>query len=68
MIGTANSSFCRTYKKWKNSQNITLRQKHKAGEKLFIDYSGKKAKIFDKNSNSYQEAKISIKFIGLEII
>jgi len=32
--GYSYSSFCRAYKKWKNSQNITLRQKHKEGEKV----------------------------------
>jgi transposase len=30
--------FCLLYKKWKKTLNICMRQEHKAGEKLFVDY------------------------------
>lgn len=59
--GYSYSSFCRLYKKWKSSQKITLRQNHKGGEKLFIDYSGKKTSIFNKEKNT-QEVEI---FVGV---
>ncbi len=30
----------RLYKRWARKLNITMRQIHRAGEKLFVDYSG----------------------------
>lgn len=32
------SYFCEMYQKWKKKLNICMRQEHKAGEKLFVDY------------------------------
>ena len=37
--------FCLLYRSWKQKQNVCMRQNYKAGEKLFIDYSGKKIPI-----------------------
>lgn len=39
--------FCLLYNRWKNKQSICMRQNHKAGEKLFIDYDGDKIPIID---------------------
>ena len=32
--------FCRRYNQWKGRHNLSMRQVHKAGEKLFVDYCG----------------------------
>ena len=31
------ASFCRGYQQWRGSQNLTMRQVYKGGEKLFVD-------------------------------
>ena len=39
------SRFCDLYARWKKSLGLVMRQVHRAGEKVFIDYSGKKPRI-----------------------
>lgn len=39
--------FCLLYRIWKKRQNVCMRQNHKAGEKLFIDYAGDKIQIIN---------------------
>jgi len=34
------SRFCELFKRWRRKQDVVLRQEHKAGEKLFVDWSG----------------------------
>ncbi len=41
--------FCRQYKKWLKCQRPSMRQNHKAGEKLFVDYCGPTMNIVDPN-------------------
>ena len=40
--GYAYTQFCGYYRRWRGQQKRSMRQVHRAGEKLFIDYSGKK--------------------------
>ena len=42
------STFCERYLDWKKKQNVSMRISHKAGEKSFVDYSGKKISIYNK--------------------
>jgi transposase len=41
------SAFCAHYRDWLGRQRLSMRQLHKAGEKLFVDYSGKKPDIVE---------------------
>ena len=34
------SHFCRCYREWKKTRRLSMRQEHRAGEKLFIDLCG----------------------------
>jgi len=34
------SQFCKRYQSWVDKLDICLRQEHRAGEKLFVDYAG----------------------------
>lgn len=34
------SQFCRCYREWKKTRRLSMRQEHRAGEKLFIDFCG----------------------------
>lgn len=33
-------NFCELYRRWWRKQEVVLRQEHRAGEKLFVDYAG----------------------------
>lgn len=41
------SQFCDLYAKWRKKQKRSLRQQHKAGEKVFVDYAGITIPIVD---------------------
>ena len=43
--GLAYSSFTLKYRQWCKERNLSMRQHHKAGEKLFVDYAGSRWKI-----------------------
>ncbi len=38
--GYCYSHFCKLYRGWKKQQDVVLRQEHRAGEKLFLDWAG----------------------------
>ena len=38
--GYGYSQFCQLYRDWLGKQAVSLRQEHRAGEKLFVDYAG----------------------------
>ena len=34
------TQFCEHYRRWRKKRRVVMRQVHRAGEKLFVDYSG----------------------------
>jgi transposase len=58
------SHFCSIYKNWCKQRNVVMRQEHKAGDKLFIDYAGDKVLIIDKQSGEHIYAEIFIAVLG----
>jgi transposase len=45
--GYGYTQFCEHYRRWLKTRAPTMRQTHRAGEKLFVDYSGKRPHIID---------------------
>ena len=41
------SRFCELYQQWTGKLDLVLRQEHRAGEKLFVDYAGQTVPIID---------------------
>jgi hypothetical protein len=41
------SRFCELFKRWRRKQDVVLREEHKAGEKLFVDWAGTTISIYD---------------------
>ena len=44
------TQFCHYYRDWLRKRRLSMRQVHRAGEKLFVDYSGKKPSIVDRHT------------------
>ncbi len=42
--GYGYTQFCEYYKRWKSKLDVTLRQRHVAGEKMFVDWAGQPLK------------------------
>jgi transposase len=62
--GYQHSQFCNRYRQWVKKLDVTLRQEHRAGEKLFIDYAGQTASIVDPKTGEITEAQIFVATLG----
>jgi transposase len=62
--GYGYTQFCRYYKRWLSKQQRSMRQIHRAGEKLFVDYSGKKPHVVDPESGEVQEVELFVAVLG----
>jgi transposase len=62
--GYSYSQFCYHYREWKKHLNPTMRQKHKAGEKLFVDYAGHTVAVVDPETGEVRKAQIFVATLG----
>ena len=58
------SRFCELYGHWKRKLAVTMRQVHRAGEKLFIDYSGRKPRIVDPATGEIIGVELFVAVLG----
>ena len=58
------SQFCELYRRWVKKLDVCLRQDHRAGEKLFIDYAGQTVPITDPATGKVKEAYIFLATLG----
>ena len=58
------AQFCVLYRRYRDSLARSMRQVHRAGEKLFIDYSGDKATVIDAASGEVRSAEIFVAVMG----
>jgi transposase len=58
------SQFCDLYKQWSKKLSLTMRQEHKAGEKIFIDYAGSTVDIVDSDTGAVKTAQIFVSCLG----
>ncbi|NEQ48423.1 MAG: IS21 family transposase [Leptolyngbya sp. SIOISBB] len=56
--------FCRRYRHWSQQQNLSMRQMHPGGEKLFVDYCGQTMSVHDPVSGEAQRAQIFVACLG----
>lgn len=58
------AQFCAKYREWSVCQKPSMRQIHKAGEKLFIDYSGPTVDVIDPETGEIRPAAIFVAILG----
>ena len=58
--GLRYTSFCDRYRKWLARRGLVMRQVHLAGDKLFVDYSGKKPRIVDPDTGEVTEVELFV--------
>ena len=56
--------YCELYGQWKKKLNPTMRQRHRAGEKTFVDFSGKKPHIVDPKMGELVEMELFVGTLG----
>lgn len=58
------SQFCAHYRHWRKQQRRSMRQIHRAGEKLFIDYCGPTVGVVNRNTGELRQAQIFVAVLG----
>jgi transposase len=58
------SWFCEQYRAWADKIDLVMRQEHRAGEKLFVDYAGQTVPVQDPVSGSIRQAQIFVAVLG----
>lgn len=58
------SQFCQRYRDWRAAQRRSMRQQHRAGEKLFIDYCGPTVPFIDTATGEVIEAQVFVAVWG----
>ncbi len=58
------SQFCHRYRQWRAQQKRSMRQVHRAGEKLFIDYCGPTVPIVDPDTGELRQAQVFVAVLG----
>src|SRR5574341_199504 len=58
------TQFCERYREWLKRRGLTMRQEHLAGEKLFVDYAGKKPHIVDPATGERIEVELFVAVLG----
>ena len=62
--GYGYSRFCDLFREFEARLSPVMRQEHKAGDKVFVDYSGKKLGITDRLTGLVREAEIFVGVLG----
>jgi transposase len=62
--GYAYSRFCQLFREFEQRLSPTMRQQHVAGDKAFVDYSGKRVPIADPATGEVRLAEIFVAVLG----
>ena len=58
------SQYCLLYRRWRSTLDVTLRQHHRAGEKLFVDYAGQTIPVTDSLTGETRDAVLFVAALG----
>jgi len=62
--GYSYSRWCELYGEWRGKLDLVMRQSHKAGEKLFVDYAGPTVPVVDRATGDVGEAQVFVAVLG----
>jgi transposase len=58
------SRFTVLFRQWRQKQQLSMRQTHRAGEKLFVDYCGPTLPVVNPDSGEIREAQVFVAVLG----
>jgi transposase len=58
------TSFCIHYRRWALHLKRSMRQVHRAGEKLFVDYAGQTVPVLDASTGEIRQAQVFVAALG----
>ena len=62
--GIQYSQFCERYRAWVGKRNLVMRQNHRGGEKLFVDYAGQSVAVINPQTGEVRDAQIFVATMG----
>lgn len=62
--GLQYSWFCEQYRAWAGRLDVVMRQEHRAGERLFVDYAGHTVAVVERNTGEVREAQVFVAVLG----
>ena len=62
--GYGYTQFCEHYRQWCADRRLSMAQVHRAGEKLFVDYAGKKPHLVDAETGEVREVEMFVAVLG----
>jgi len=62
--GYGYSQYCQLYRDWSKTLSVSMHQIHKAGEKMFVDFSGLKGEVADSRTGEITEVEIFVAALG----
>jgi transposase len=58
------SRFCDLYRAWASKVDVSMRQTHKAGEKMFVDYAGQTLPVTNPKTGEIRQAQVFVATLG----
>ena len=58
------SQFCELIRRWEKTLDLSLRQQYRAGEKMFVDFTGQTIPIYDSFTGKTTKAEIFVAVLG----
>ena len=58
------SRFCELYQRWCSKLDVVLRQEHKPGEKMFVDWAGATIPVYDRHNGEVSQAPLFVAALG----
>lgn len=65
--GMSYSHFCQRYRDWSQTLRSYMRQPHKAGERVFVDYAGPTMPVHDLTTGEIRRAQIFVGVLGASV-
>lgn len=56
--------FCDLYRRWLARHRLTMRQDHRAGEKVFVDYAGQQPHLVDPTTGEVTDVELFVGVLG----
>ena len=62
--GYGRTRFCAIYRQWARRLRPSMRQVHRAGEKTFVDFSGKRPTLVDRRTGELRRVELFVAVLG----
>jgi transposase len=58
------SRYCELYQRWRSKLDVVLRQEHRAGEKMFVDWAGATIPVYDGHTGVAWQVPLFVAALG----